>query len=124
MCVFVDYLRAVRMADILAAAPVDALSAQTRRDKDKKAKFDRGEIDGAGNPTGFAGGGFPGGGPGGASYRWESRGGGNPFGGAQGDPFEDILSGMFGVGGGFLITPLLFFVGIPPAVAVATSDLA
>ncbi len=32
-----------------------------------------------------------------------------------------ILSGMFGVGGGFLITPLLFFAGIPPAVAVATS---
>ena len=32
-----------------------------------------------------------------------------------------ILSGMFGVGGGFLITPLLFFVGIPPAVAVVTS---
>ncbi|MCG3266769.1 sulfite exporter TauE/SafE family protein [Yoonia sp. I 8.24] len=32
-----------------------------------------------------------------------------------------ILSGMFGVGGGFLITPLLFFIGIPPAVAVATS---
>lgn len=31
-----------------------------------------------------------------------------------------ILSGMFGVGGGFLITPLLFFLGIPPAVAVAT----
>jgi len=31
-----------------------------------------------------------------------------------------ILSGMFGVGGGFLMTPLLFFVGIPPAVAVAT----
>ncbi|TDK42267.1 sulfite exporter TauE/SafE family protein [Antarcticimicrobium luteum] len=31
-----------------------------------------------------------------------------------------ILSGMFGVGGGFLITPLLFFVGVPPAVAVAT----
>ncbi|MGR3570326.1 sulfite exporter TauE/SafE family protein [Brevirhabdus sp.] len=32
-----------------------------------------------------------------------------------------VLSGMFGVGGGFLITPLLFFVGIPPVVAVATS---
>ncbi len=32
-----------------------------------------------------------------------------------------VMSGMFGVGGGFLITPLLFFVGIPPAVAVATS---
>jgi uncharacterized membrane protein YfcA len=31
-----------------------------------------------------------------------------------------FLSGMFGVGGGFLITPLLFFMGIPPAVAVAT----
>ena len=31
-----------------------------------------------------------------------------------------ILSGMFGVGGGFLMTPLLFFIGIPPAVAVAT----
>jgi len=31
-----------------------------------------------------------------------------------------ILSGMFWVGGGFLITPLLFFVGVPPAVAVAT----
>jgi uncharacterized membrane protein YfcA len=27
---------------------------------------------------------------------------------------------MFGVGGGFLITPLLFFIGIPPAIAVAT----
>jgi uncharacterized membrane protein YfcA len=32
-----------------------------------------------------------------------------------------LLSGLFGVGGGFLITPLLFLVGIPPAVAVATS---
>ncbi len=31
-----------------------------------------------------------------------------------------MLSGMFGVGGGFLITPLLFFIGIPPPVAVAT----
>lgn len=31
-----------------------------------------------------------------------------------------MLSGMFGVGGGFLMTPLLFFIGIPPAVAVAT----
>lgn len=31
-----------------------------------------------------------------------------------------LLSGMFGVGGGFLVTPLLFFIGIPPAVAVAT----
>ncbi len=32
-----------------------------------------------------------------------------------------ILSGMFGVGGGFLTTPFLMFIGIPPAVAVASS---
>ncbi|TRO96812.1 sulfite exporter TauE/SafE family protein [Glycocaulis profundi] len=31
-----------------------------------------------------------------------------------------FLSGMFGVGGGFLMTPILIFIGIPPAVAVAT----
>ena len=70
-------------------------------DKEKRAKFDRGEIDGDGNPTGFGAGGYPGGGggfPGGGGQRWESRGAGNPFGGAQGDPFEDILSGMFGGG--------------------------
>ena len=28
-----------------------------------------------------------------------------------------FISGMFGVGGGFLMTPLLIFVGMPPAVA-------
>lgn len=44
----------------------------------------------------------------------------NPFvllaiGGAVG-----FLSGLFGVGGGFLITPLLIFYNIPPAVAVGT----
>lgn len=32
-----------------------------------------------------------------------------------------MLSGMFGVGGGFLTTPLLIFYGIPPAVAVASA---
>jgi uncharacterized membrane protein YfcA len=32
-----------------------------------------------------------------------------------------FLSGMFGVGGGFLTTPLLIFYGIPPIVAVASS---
>ena len=31
-----------------------------------------------------------------------------------------FLSGMFGIGGGFLMTPLLIFTGVPPAVAVAT----
>ncbi|HEY9079288.1 sulfite exporter TauE/SafE family protein [Magnetovibrio sp.] len=31
-----------------------------------------------------------------------------------------FLSGLFGVGGGFLLTPLLIFIGIPPAVAVGT----
>ncbi|HHH89625.1 MAG TPA: sulfite exporter TauE/SafE family protein [Aliiroseovarius sp.] len=31
-----------------------------------------------------------------------------------------VLSGMFGVGGGFILTPFLFFIGIPPSVAVAT----
>jgi uncharacterized membrane protein YfcA len=32
-----------------------------------------------------------------------------------------VLSGMFGVGGGFLTTPLLIFYGIPPPVAVASA---
>ncbi|HEY8947893.1 MAG TPA: sulfite exporter TauE/SafE family protein, partial [Rhizomicrobium sp.] len=32
-----------------------------------------------------------------------------------------FLSGMFGVGGGFLLTPLLIFYGIPSEVAVATT---
>ncbi len=36
---------------------------------------------------------------------------------------EGVLSGMFGVGGGFLLTPLLFFIGIPPSVAVATQGV-
>lgn len=30
------------------------------------------------------------------------------------------LSGLFGVGGGFIMTPLLIFIGVPPAVAVGT----
>ena len=31
-----------------------------------------------------------------------------------------FLSGIFGVGGGFLMTPLLILIGVPPPVAVAT----
>ena len=31
-----------------------------------------------------------------------------------------FISGMFGIGGGFLMTPLLIFIGISPAVAVAS----
>lgn len=33
-----------------------------------------------------------------------------------------ILAGMFGVGGGFLMTPLLLFMGIPPPVVIATES--
>lgn len=32
-----------------------------------------------------------------------------------------VLSGMFGVGGGFLTTPLMIFYGIPPTVAAASA---
>jgi uncharacterized membrane protein YfcA len=32
-----------------------------------------------------------------------------------------FLSGVFGVGGGFILTPLLIFIGVPPTVAVASS---
>lgn len=35
--------------------------------------------------------------------------------------FAGIFSGLFGVGGGFLTTPFLMFIGIPPAVAVSSS---
>ena len=58
-------------------------------DTKKKTRFDRGEIDGDGNDRGFqggGGGGFPGGGF------------GQHQGGAHGDPFEDVLSGIFGGG--------------------------
>src|ERR1700730_3584461 len=33
-----------------------------------------------------------------------------------------LLSGLLGIGGGFLMTPLLIFVGVPPPVAVATQS--
>ncbi len=66
-------------------------------DKDKRAQFDRGEIDGEGNPASpFGGGGFGGGGGGGF-------GGGNPFGGggaAEGIDLSDLFDGLFGGGRG------------------------
>jgi DnaJ-class molecular chaperone len=80
-------------------------------DKDKRAKFDRGEIDATGNPRGFDpgagfrpggfGGGqgpFGGGNPREAQYTWTSQDGGNT---AEGFRAEDIFSDLFGgLGGG------------------------
>ncbi|AZI35963.1 curved DNA-binding protein [Caenibius tardaugens NBRC 16725] len=68
-------------------------------DKDKRAQFDRGEIDADGNPAMPFGGGFGGGGPGGGM-----GGGFRGFGGGDGIDLDDILGGMFGggrQGGGF-----------------------
>jgi len=75
--------------------PDDAAKAETFKaasaayeilgDSKKRSQYDRGEIDADGNPLGFAGaegfGGFD-----------------RTAGGFQGDPFEEILSGMFGGG--------------------------
>jgi len=33
-----------------------------------------------------------------------------------------MMAGLFGIGGGFIVTPILIFLGIPPSVAVATSS--
>ncbi len=62
-------------------------------DKDKRAQFDRGEIDAEGNPAGYGFGGGPGGG--------YSRGaGGQQFDfGNSGSDFGDIFDGLFGGGG-------------------------
>lgn len=86
-----------KAADKFAAATnaYDLLS-----DKDKRARFDRGEIDGDGNPTAPFG--FGGGGPGGGGFRGQP-GGGFDAGGAD---FGDIFEGLFGgagrrAGGGF-----------------------
>ena len=35
--------------------------------------------------------------------------------------FAGVLSGLFGIGGGFIMTPLLIFMGVSPAVSVASS---
>ena len=86
-------------------------------DKDKRAKFDGGEIDASGNPRGFdprAGGfranpfGFGGGGPGGAAggapggdrefhFSWDDQGGGQGF--SAEDIFSDLMGGGRGRGG-------------------------
>jgi DnaJ-class molecular chaperone len=74
-------------------------------DKDKRAQFDRGEIDAEGNPAnpfagmgggGFGGGGFGGGGFGGGGFRPEDLQG---MGGAEGVDLGDMFEGLFGGGG-------------------------
>ncbi|GGB90062.1 molecular chaperone DnaJ [Novosphingobium endophyticum] len=68
-------------------------------DKNKRAQFDRGEIDADGNPTmaGFGGGyGGPGGGFGGSGGQ---RGFGGGFGGNDGIDLEDLFGGIFGGAG-------------------------
>lgn len=75
-------------------------------DKDKRARFDRGEIDAEGNPAnpfagmggGFGGGGFNGGFGGGRPEDFQGQ---NPFGGgAEGLDLGDLFEGLFGGAGG------------------------
>ena len=69
-------------------------------DKDKRARFDRGEIDIDGNPSmGFGGGGGFGGGFGGNGQRGHG-GGFEGFGGGEGIDLGDIFDGLFGGRGG------------------------
>lgn len=69
-------------------------------DKDKRARFDRGEIDIDGNPSmGFGGGGGFGGGFGGNGQRGHG-GGFEGFGGGEGIDIGDIFDGLFGGRGG------------------------
>ncbi len=67
-------------------------------DKDKRARFDRGEIDGEGNPTSPFGGGFGGGGGG---FRGQPGGQGAGPGGFTQDNVDlgDLFEGLFGGGG-------------------------
>ncbi len=75
-------------------------------DKDKRARFDRGEIDGDGNPTspfgggGFGGGGFRGQHPGGGGGRGYSARDFEGFGGTEEMDLGDLFEGLFGRGGG------------------------
>ncbi|MFC4291353.1 DnaJ C-terminal domain-containing protein [Sphingorhabdus arenilitoris] len=76
-------------------------------DKEKRAQYDRGEIDGDGNPRGPFGGGFGGGGP---------QGGFGGFGGqAGGVDLGDIFEGLFGGGGAARSGPQGSFGGRPSA---------
>jgi len=89
---------AERFSDVTKA--YDLLS-----DKDKRAQFDRGEIDADGNPAmpfGMGGGGFGGGGfrPGAGGARGFSAQDFEGFGGAEGLDIGDIFEGLFGRGGG------------------------
>lgn len=69
-------------------------------DKDKRARFDRGEIDIDGNPTMGFGGGGPGG-FGGDNQRGFRADGFEGFGGGEGIDLGDIFEGLFGGRGGF-----------------------
>ena len=69
-------------------------------DKDKRARFDRGEIDIDGNPTMGFGGGGPGG-FGGGNQRGFRADGFEGFGGGEGIDLGDIFEGLFGGRGGF-----------------------
>lgn len=75
-------------------------------DKDKRARFDRGEIDIDGNPTmgfGYGGGAGPGGGFGGGAQRGFRADGFEGFGGEGidlGDIFDGLFGGRGGMGGG------------------------
>ena len=68
-------------------------------DKDKRARFDRGEIDIDGNPAGF-GGGFGGGGPRGGGQGGFRADGFEGFGGSEGIDLGDMFEGLFGGRGG------------------------
>jgi DnaJ-class molecular chaperone len=72
-------------------------------DKDKRARYDRGEIDEQGNERGFAfrrgGGPRPGAGPGGFHFKWSGPGAGGAGGAGGFGDIDDILAGMFGMGG-------------------------
>ncbi|WP_313434462.1 DnaJ C-terminal domain-containing protein [Novosphingobium sp.] len=67
-------------------------------DKDKRARFDRGEIDAEGNPMGFGGGSGGFGGAGFGSGPGGQRGFSGGFGGNDGIDLEDLFGGIFGGG--------------------------